>query len=275
MSEWAGTYYSHGQEIRELDPRAISPFLEGTSYYEVLRVMSGTCLFAEDHLQRLNESLILAGLPDFISSEELIHSLQSLIAANKAEEGNIRIVAKIPEGQPLQWIAYFVPHSYPAQEQYERGVETAVCRIMRVNPNIKQFHPSYHSQVRDFIREKQIYEALLVDENNQVTEGSKSNVFFIRGDEVMTAPGSQVLKGITRQKTLLLCKQLNFKLSETFISTDQLSEMEAVFITGTSPKILPVNKIDTLSLKTNHPVMRSLMKAYDGMLREYIENRKG
>jgi branched-chain amino acid aminotransferase len=274
MAEWAGAYYSHGEQIREIQPGAILPFLEGTSYYEVLRVMNGICLFAEDHLGRLKDSLAMAGLSDSIRMDDMIGSLQSLIAANKTEEGNIRIVVKNIEGQGLQWIAFFVPHSYPTPEQYAHGVEMALFRITRENPNIKQFHPSYHNQVRNFIREKQIFEALLVDENNQVTEGSKSNVFFIRDGKVLTAPGSQVLKGITRQKTFVLCKQLNLKLSETFISTEKLTEMEAAFITGTSPKILPVNRIDTLSLETGHPVMRSLMKAYDGMIHEYIVQKK-
>ncbi len=107
---------------------------------------------------------------------------------------------------------------------------------------------------------------MLRDEKNCITEGSKSNVFFIANERVMTAPGDQVLKGITREKVFLLCNKLNYKIIECPISIDTLYSMEAVFLTGTSPRILPVNRIDEISYSTGHPMMRNLMKAYDDLI---------
>ena len=105
---------------------------------------------------------------------------------------------------------------------------------------------------------------------NCITEGSKSNVFFIRKECVMTAPGDKVLKGITREKVISFCNKLNYKLIECPISIDTLPSMEAVFLTGTSPKILPVNRIDQITYSTGHPMMKNLMAAYDDLIQEDI-----
>ncbi len=77
-------------------------------------------------------------------------------------------------------------------------------KIVRNNPNIKQYNHVYQQQVREFILKTNIYEALLRDDMNCITEGSKSNVFFIRKECVMTAPGEKVLKGITREKVYFI-----------------------------------------------------------------------
>ncbi len=275
MPEAVGAYFWEGQTLRDLLPGSLVDINKGTSYYEVLRVMEGLCLFREDHIGRLRQSLLLAGLDHAMRFEEITAVLDKLIAANRITEGNIRIVLKPrAKGIPVLY-AYAIPHSYPTLLQYEKGVPVSLYQASRVNPNIKQYHPQYHRQVREFIQEKQVYEALLVDESNEVTEGSKSNIFFIKKDTVLTAPGSKVLIGITRQKVIALCEYLNIKLIETSISTASLTEMEAAFITGTSPKILPVSNIDQLFLPTENPVMRSLMRAYDGMIREYLYKNKG
>jgi len=107
-----------------------------------------------------------------------------------------------------------------------------------------------------------------------VSEGSRSNVFFIRHDLIRTPPGDQVLKGITRNKVIQLCRKLNIKLIEDPISIDELNKFEAVFLTGTSPKVLPVRRIGSMIYNPDHQLTRLLAVAYDELAADYIRQRR-
>ncbi len=266
MSEYRGLFYTEGSSIKNISSLSETAFTTGDCYYEVLRVLNGNCLFLEDHLLRLQNSVNLAGVDYTFTIQDVSAVIRELIQKNNLANGNIRIVLQVHKGRGPVLYTYCVPHSYPSPGDYEKGVPTAVFNFIRQNPNIKQYNHDYKQQVLEFIKEKDIYEALLRDEKNCITEGSKSNVFFIANEKVMTAPGDQVLKGITREKVFLLCNKLNYKIIECPISIDTLSSMEAVFLTGTSPRILPVNRIDEISYSTGHPMMRNLMKAYDDLI---------
>lgn len=267
MPEYCGTYYSEDLSFKKTSFLPIAAFETGACYYEVMRVMDGNCLFIEDHLNRLQRSVSLSGLKYTFNFQEVSAIIRELIRRNVLVSGNIRLVLQAKENRQPVLYTYCVPFSYPARELYEQGVATAVFKIVRNNPNIKQYNHGYQQQMRDFILKTGIYEALLQDDMNCITEGSKSNVFFIREECVMTAPGEKVLKGITREKVISLCSKLNYKLIECPISIDTLPSMEAAFLSGTSPKILPVNRIDQIHYSTGHVMMKNLMAAYDDLCR--------
>lgn len=266
MSSYTGSYYSEDNSFKNIDSLSRADLGTGTGYYEVLRVLNGKCLFMEDHLRRLQNSVTLSGLHYTFDIRDVADVIAELIRKNELVNGNIRLVLQVRKERPPVLYTYCVPHSYPDPGLYETGVPTAVFKVVRNNPNIKQYNHDYHEQMRDFILKEKIYEALLQDDMNCITEGSKSNVFFIRHELVMTAPGEKVLKGITREKVIYLCNKLNYKFIECPISIDTLPEMEAVFLSGTSPKILPVNRIDKINYSTSHAMMKNLMAAYDELI---------
>jgi branched-chain amino acid aminotransferase len=270
MSDYAGSYYSEDSSFKKISSLSAAAFQTGACYYEVMRVLNGNCLFVEDHLKRLQTSVSLSGLKHTFKIQDVSAIIRELIRRNDLINGNIRLVLQAKGGNPPVLYTYCVPFSYPARELYEQGVATAVLKIVRNNPNIKQYNHIYQQQVRDFILKTNIYEALLQDDLNCITEGSKSNIFFIRKECVMTAPGEKVLKGITREKVISLCSKLNYKLIECPISIDTLPSMEAVFLSGTSPKILPVSRIDQITYSTGHAMMKCLMAAYDDLILEDI-----
>jgi branched-chain amino acid aminotransferase len=270
MSDFSGSYYAEDASFKKIATLSTADFETGACYYEVLRVMDGNCLFIEDHLNRLQSSVSLSGLKYTFSIRDVTAMIRELIRKNELKSGNIRLVLQAKESRQPVLYSYCVPFSYPARELYEQGVPTAIFKIVRSNPNIKQYNPVYQQQLRDFILNSNIFEALLQDDLNCITEGSRSNVFFIREEYVMTAPGEKVLKGITREKVILLCNKLNYKLLECPISIDTLPSMEAVFLSGTSPKILPVNRIGHLTYSTGHIMLKKLMEAYDDLILEDI-----
>ena len=76
---------------------------------------------------------------------------------------------------------YFpIPHAYPTSEDYKQGVPTLTYSAMRENPGVKYINTDLRTRTNRLIKQKQVYEVLLVDKEGYITEGSRSNVFFIR-----------------------------------------------------------------------------------------------
>jgi len=115
-----------------------------------------------------------------------------------------------------------------------------------------------------------LYEVLLVDRDGKITEGSRTNVVFVKGDEFYTAPASMVLEGITRKKVLDCLIYLGFSFVEEAVSVDKISDFDAVFLTGTSPKILPVMSIGDRVFDVNNKAIIRLIDSYNLMIQNYI-----
>ncbi|WP_163325790.1 aminotransferase class IV [Draconibacterium mangrovi] len=235
--------------------------------YEVLRVVDGIPLFLDEHLQRFQHSAELAGKEIRYSCTQLEAFLNQLIIRNEVDEGNILISCK------TNLKAFFIAHNYPSAEQYKSGIRCGLLHAERMNPNAKVFQTEVRKQANQLMETLGFYEVLLVDHEQRITEGSRSNVFFIKGDEIITPPGKHVLLGITRQKTITCANRLNLKIREAEIPLDRLTGLDAAFITGTSPKILPIKEVDGHSFDVDNKVLRSLMNEYDKVIQEDIQNR--
>ncbi len=236
--------------------------------YEVLRVIDGVPLFLEDHLERFFHSSKLSGNALDFSIPEITDFLVSLIQKNKIFTGNILISCK----KNLE--AFFIKHVYPKDSLYEEGVVCGILKAERNNPNAKVLHTSVRHRADQILAEKKYYEVILLDHLGKITEGSRSNVFFVKGKEVITSPEGKVLLGITRQKTIQLARDLDFKVLEKEVSFTELKSFDAAFITGTSPKILPISKIDAFKFNPRNEVINQLIESYDKMISAYILQRK-
>jgi branched-chain amino acid aminotransferase len=274
MPEYTGRYFSDGHAYRQMALLREDRLQHGYSLYEVIRVQEGICLFLEDHLRRLQESLALSGLSFSIALQDIQPLLDGLMRENDLFIGNIKLTVHFPESEEPGLYAFFIPHYYPPDSLYQHGIDTDLFRAVRLNPNVKRLFPEMREKLAAYISAHKLYEVLLVNEGGCVTEGSKSNVFFIRGDAVYTPPGEQVLKGITRQKVFELCNLFNIKLIEESISTEELMTADAAFLTGTSPKILPIGSIGAIPYRVPHPVVNFLMKAYDDLIAGYIKRQR-
>jgi len=253
-------------------------FIEkGTSLYEVLRVIQGVPLFLEDHLARLKNTAQLTRLDLPLDGETIRKGLNKLISSNQTETGNVKIVINYPERERAgDFYAYFVEHSYPSPEDYQYGVKTVLVEVERPNPNAKVDRADYRKKIDDAIQESGSYEALLVDHEGNVSEGGRSNLFMLEGDTIYTAPADKVLKGITRQMVLTACRNQGYQVVERVISLKEMLDMDAVFISGTSPKVLPVSQIDDTRIDSaSNKVIRDIMAGYDAIIDEYIQSHQG
>lgn len=238
---------------------------KANTVYEVLRMIAGKAVFLHDHLERMMASLRQSSINHKLDPAGMEKMIDQLIKANPVHDGNIYIGISEKHDR-LTTSACFIKHQYPSPDDYIHGVELESLRAVRKNPNAKIWNDELRNQANQIISAGNIYEALLVDNNGNITEGSRSNIFFIREGRLLTPAANMVLKGITRQKVIEICSLQDIPFSEEPIAYNNLESFDTAFITGTSPKLLPVRKIDSFIFSVDHHILRTLMRAYDDML---------
>ncbi len=254
-------------------PADVADFIPDMSldiYYEVIRLMDHKILFFGDHLERLQHSLMDSGL-NYPGSDFIRENLQLLVQHNNFTAGNIRICLQPNSGNNPTLLCYFIPYIYPEECMYKSGVQLVTYPHMRPNPGIKKWDDAFRISVSEYIRDYGVYEVILLNDLLQVTEGSRSNIFFVDHlNHLITAPEKDVLPGITRKYVLKICAEEGIEIFERPINLNELEELSVCFITGTSPKILPVWQLNAYEFKADHPVLKLLMERYESLIKENL-----
>jgi len=240
--------------------------------YEVMRVIKGVPLFGDEHIGRLIQSGKQAGLGHMAKPENMRKSMLKLIESNSSDDGNI-LLCLIPNDGNIHILSYYIAHHYPSEEDYSSGVSIQCMKAVRSRPNAKIWNSELRSKAEHLISSSNAYEVLLVNKKKNITEGSRSNIFFIRGNAVFTTLAGDVLEGITRQKVIEICNESDIQVKEKEIPLAEIPFYEAAFITGTSPGILPVSLIDQHRFNTSNEIMRKLMATYNSIIRESVSSK--
>jgi branched-chain amino acid aminotransferase len=253
-------------EVKEYQPNT------GIEIYEVLRVVEGIPLFFEDHLRRFLHSAWLCHLEIPADAEEIYDSVIKLIEVNQVQEGNIQFCYCFrPVGR---FRAYFIPHHYPDDEIITKGVSCGLLAAERIDPNAKVVQHSLKEKANRMIAEKGFFEVFLLNQYGKLTEGSRSNLFFLKNGIFVTAPNEEVLPGITRHKVLEILSFQGAAVDLRNLSAEELVQMDGAFLTGTSPKVLPVRSIENHIYTVGHPEINELIKAYDELIQAYLREKK-
>ncbi len=246
---------------------------EAKIVYEVIRVKNSTPLFFEYHMERLLNSIKILDfeLPQLQTIKEQV---KNLLVKNPIAENNLRISLIYRNACKFDTLIYFLPSTYPTEIQKREGVEVKLLKANRDNPNAKVENKTLRENADRIIAESGCYEVLLVNNESFITEGSRSNVFFIKDDTFYTAPLSMVLGGITRLVVIEIINKLGLSLVEKTINIDQIDEFDGAFLTGTSPSILPIAKVDDLKFKTNQSTVNLLVTNYNNRIHDDIDKWK-
>lgn len=255
---------SHSEAFRKIKEPVI---------YEVIRVIQGVPLFLEDHLERMKKSAELVGVCLHRDDEEIQRDIMQLIEANEEGNLNVKLLYSSSEGNPMLF-AYFIKSFYPPEEYYKEGIHTILFNYERENPNAKVQRSSFKEQINEELEKNKAFEALLVNSNGYVTEGSRSNIFFVKGDKIYTAPKGTVLLGITRKYILEVCNELNIEVVEENIHVDDIPHLEGAFMSGTSVNVLPISSINDIKLDSvNNPIIKKVSDGYISKMKSYIESK--
>ncbi|MDO5707916.1 MAG: aminotransferase class IV [Andreesenia angusta] len=267
-------YLMNGKKIEsnniEFLDKVSAPYI-----YEVIRVIDGVALFSEAHIDRLRESLRSSGYELKLKNSDLISDMNRLIELNGVINQNIKIVCTGFEKEDFDIFMYFILSHYPAKEVYSTGIKTILFKSERENPNAKVMNKELRQRVNKKLQETGAFEALLVDDNGYITEGSRSNFFFIKDNGLYTPPADTVLMGITRKEVIASARELGIELKEERLKANEIDKLDGVFITGTSNDALPIRYIDDIEIMTaENDIMKSIIKKYNEKVKIYIDERK-
>ncbi|MCX7695648.1 MAG: aminotransferase class IV [Caloramator sp.] len=264
MGEAVLKYFLHNAkeyEVNNFDNiyKEVSP-----SIYEVIRLINGKPVFLEDHIERLNNSAKLLNVNYCADVEIIRQQIIQLAKLNNIQNYNVKIV--VNNFNTLDVYLFFIKSIYPSEADYKNGVKTTLYKAIRENPNAKVINSTLRQKINKHLEENNLYEAILVNNFDEITEGSRSNIFFIKDNKLYTAPKEDVLVGITRIKVIEIAKKLELEVIEDKIKVNQINEFQACFLTGTSPKVLPISHIDDKVFDVKNSVLKKIMLEYDKML---------
>lgn len=247
---------------------------KNTYIYEVVRVINGLPLFLEDHISRFFISLKINNINANITERQIKTRLKALIEVNKLSIGNIRFQLLINANGIHDFYAWVSPFFYPSVEQNENGVNCDLFQANRNKPNSKTTNQNLKKQLDNQIKSKSVFELILFDEKNRISEGSRSNLFLTQGNTIYTSPDDKVLLGVTRNKIISICKTQNIDLKKITIKTNDLSDFDSAFLSGTSIKMLPVKTIGSSNFNTLNPILHLLKNEYEKLINKYLNTFK-
>lgn len=269
MSECVGAKYI--LNTRELPVSEFNDDIlqSGKVVYEVIRVEEGVPLFVEDYLDRLGKTIQLSGIQIDYSRNDILKSILRLILINDYKSGPVKLMLS-----SYDFLLHYMKPYLPEAGAYISGVKTIFMHEERSNPNAKVWNSVFRQKIITALQQSGAYEAILVSQKNEITEGSRSNVFFVKGNELFTAPASSVLPGITRLKVHKACNMLGVKVNEVPLPFIEIRQYESAFLTGTSRKILPIRQIDDFFYNPKNELITTLSAKFEEITTSYILNWK-
>lgn len=236
--------------------------------YEVIRMIDGIPLFFHEHMTRLKHSLELLNWNFKVDEDRILGQMVTLFEENKLSSDNIRLEIGQVNEKKITMTLFCVKGIYPEERIYQQGVKLALEEVLRENPHAKVYRESYAQRINQIKKNKSVYEVVL-HHQNRITEGSKSNLFFIKENKLFSAKSEDILLGISRGMLIGALDKHQVVLEEKDIFVDEIAEFEACFLTGTSIHLLPIAEISGVFFDSaNHPLYNELRKVFEVCVKE-------
>ena len=240
----------------------------GTGVFEGVRAYStenGPAIFKlKDHTKRLFDAASKIGINISFTEDELNKAQCDTLIKNNLKEGYLRpIVFLGNEGLGLrakdlsvnvavaawEWPSYMDPEAKKngisviksSHTQYENPLHSGNKIIGTYFSNTMALHEAL---------DKGADEALMLDKNGYISEGSGENIFIVKDDVIYTPTTEHCLNGITRQSVMQIAKDLQLQIFEKDIDYEYLLNADEAFFTGTAVEITPISKIDNNFINT-------------------------
>ncbi len=266
-------FFYNGKQYSKND-NIIFDNIKSNCIYEVVRLIKGIPLFIEDHIKRMRGSAKVLGYSIEKSDDEIFNEILKLSKANKCGDMNVKLICCNLDKKQQSFLTYFIQSNYPEKEVFNKGVDTILYNSERINPNAKIVNSNLRENVNVAISLENVFEGLLVNQDGYITEGSRSNVFFVKDNMIYTAHPAKVLIGVTRMRIMEICKSQNIQIIEKAIHQDKINIMDGAFITATSINVLPIKRIEAKSFDSvNNEIIQKISRQYLEIVNKYIEDK--
>jgi len=271
LSDRDGKIWMDGQMVdwRDAKIHVLSHTLHyGCGVFEGVRAyntVNGTAIFRlEEHTQRLLNSAKILRMAVPFTQEQIMQAQVDVVRENKLESCYLRPLSWIgsrklgisPKGNTIHlMVAAWAWGAYLGDEGMTRGIRVKISSYTRHHVNITMTQAKAVSNYTNSILANMealddgYDEAMLLDANGFVSEGSGENLFVVKDGVVYTPDLSAgALNGITRNTVLHICKDLGLEVVQKRITRDEVYISDEAFFSGTAAEITPIRELDRIEL---------------------------
>ena len=233
--------------------------LYGDGVFEGIRVYSHRVFMLPEHVSRLYESARAIRLTIPISEAEMVAAVEQTVAANRIEDGYVRLVITRGAGSlgldirktsdPQVIVIADTITLYP-QELYEKGLSIVTASTIRnhpgaLSPRIKSLNYVNNILAKIEATDQGCLEALMLNHKGDVAECTGDNIFIVKQGVLKTPPtDAGILEGITRNVVLQLAEKAGIPTREVTLQRHDLYVADEFFLTGTAAELIPVVQLD-------------------------------
>jgi branched-chain amino acid aminotransferase len=269
----------------------------GSSVFEGIRcyrTAAGPAIFRlEEHIERLFLSAKVYRMTIPYTREEIERACLETVVSNELDECYIRPlvyrgynhVGVDPTGTPIDTaIAAYPWGKYLGDDSITKGVAVKIGTWARMAPNTipamaKAGGNYLNSQLLRLEANADGYaEAIALDVNGVVSEGSGENLFMVYKGEILTpAASNSILLGITRDSVFTLARELGYKVREAVVPREMLYMADELFFSGTAVEVTPITSVDRIQVGAGErgPVTKAIQDAFFGVVRGTAPDRHG
>jgi len=286
MADRDGVIWYDGQMVnwRDATTHVLTHTLHyGMGVFEGVRAYKtdkGTAIFRlKEHTDRLFRSAHILGMKMPFSKEEIIAAQIAAVRDNNLESAYMRpmafygaeamgISAKTLSTHVI--VAAWKWGAYMGQDALDNGIRVKTSSFARHHVNITMCKAKANGNYMNSILAHQeaaadgYDEALLLDVDGFVAEGSGENVFIIRNGKLYTPDLTSALEGITRDTIVQLAAEIGLNVIEKRITRDEVYTADEAFFTGTAAEVTPIRELDRRNIGTGTagPITKQLQKMY-------------
>lgn len=246
---------------------------------------SGSAIFRlQDHVDRLFESAHIGMMAIPFEKKQVAEAIVETVRVNKLEACYIRPLVFIgygamgvyPGDNPIKLaIAAWTWGSYLGDDALANGMRACVSSFARHHVNVSMTRGKISGYYVNSILAKReakangYDEAILLDTEGYVSEGTGENIFLVRRGRIKTTPLTSILEGITRNSVIELAREQGVAVTEERFTRDEMYIADEVFVTGTAAELTPVREIDNRRIGTGKPgpITQSLQKRFFSIVR--------
>lgn len=233
----------------------------------------------KEHVDRFFDSAKIGELELPFSKKEIAEACKETLRVNGLKEGYIRPIAFIGEGamgvypadNPVRVaIVTWTWGAYLGEGALERGIRAKTSSFTRHHVNVMMTKAKISGNYVNSVMAKReaiklgYDEALMLDTEGYVSEGSGENVFIVKNGVIKTTPLTSILPGITRDSVIQIARSRKIPVVEERFTRDELYTAHEVFFTGTAAEITPIREVDDRQIGEGKPgpITRELQAAF-------------